>query len=109
MANRDPSRFRAHTRVVHETLDDEVIAIQIESGLYYSLTGSGAEIWALVHRGLTVDETVTALEHRFDAEPETLRGAVAELVARLHEESLLEPVDGSGNTAESPKGGSARS
>ena len=94
MADGRPSRFRAHTRVVHETLDDEVIVIQIESGLYYSLTGSGAEIWALVHRGHTVDEAVGALERRFDADPETIRGAVVDLVARLHDESLLEAVDG---------------
>jgi len=90
----DRSRFRAHPRVVHETLDDEVIVIQIESGLYYSMTGSGADIWALVHRGHTVDEAVGALEPRFDSDLDTLRGAVVDLLARLCGESLLEPVDG---------------
>jgi hypothetical protein len=94
MSDNDRDRYRAHPRVVHETLDDEVIAIQIESGLYYSMTGSGADIWELVHREHTVDEAVDALERRFDSDPDTLRSAVADLVARLRDESLLEPVDG---------------
>lgn len=37
--------------VMHETIDDEVIAINLVSGNYYSLRGSGAEVWALVSDG----------------------------------------------------------
>jgi hypothetical protein len=87
----ETTRYRAHPRVVHETLDGEVILIQIESGLYYSLTGSGANIWALLHRGHTVDEVVGGLAPQLDADAATVRSGVAGLVERLRGESLIVP------------------
>jgi hypothetical protein len=45
-------------RVVHETIDGETILIALETGVYYSLSGSGPEVWDLVLAGLpgvTVD------------------------------------------------------
>lgn len=91
MSDGEATRYRAHPRVVHETLDGEVILIQIESGLYYSLTGSGADIWALLHQGHTVDEVVAGLAPGFDAEAATIRSGVSALVERLRDESLIAP------------------
>ena len=83
-------RFRPHPGVVHETIEDEVILIQIDTGLYYSLTGSGAPTWALLHAGHALDDVAGALHAIYDAPPPALRGAVAELAERLAAESLLE-------------------
>ena len=106
----ETTRYRAHPRVVHETLDGEVILIQIESGLYYSLTGSGADIWALLHQGHTVDEVVGGLAPGFDADAATIRSGVSELVERLRGESLIAPHEGgeAGAAEVSPNGAAPR-
>jgi hypothetical protein len=49
------------SRIVHDTFDDEVVVINLENGCYYSLTGSGPEIWAAVGRGATREEILAAV------------------------------------------------
>jgi hypothetical protein len=84
------SRFRSHPRVVHETIEGEVILIQIETGYYYSLGGSGARIWRLLERGRSLEEVAAALERAHGGSPE-IRPAVARLIEELQNETLLEP------------------
>ena len=43
-------------RVVHETIDGEVILIHMETGFYYSLEGPGSEIWDALVAGCGPDE-----------------------------------------------------
>ena len=43
-------------RMVHETVDDEVIVIDLATGAYYSLAGSAAHIWALIAAGVAGTE-----------------------------------------------------
>ena len=90
------SRYFADPRkVVHETIDGEVILIQLDTGCYYSLGGSGAEIWGLLAGGQTPDEAAAALRVRFDAPPGVVEASVAQLAEQLRAEDLLQP-DGDG-------------
>jgi hypothetical protein len=84
------TRFRSHPRVVHETIDGEVILIQIETGYYYSLGGSGARMWRLLEQGRSIDEVAGALEHAYGGSAE-IRPAVERLTEELRAETLLEP------------------
>ena len=46
------TRFKVNTPpVIHETLDGEVIVVNLDTGTYYSIPGTGAEIWTLVDQG----------------------------------------------------------
>ncbi len=72
-------------RVVHETVDDEVILIQLESGNYYSLRGTGAEVWGLLADGATASQILGRLRTRYQATPE-----MAESVESLLEELASE-------------------
>jgi hypothetical protein len=76
-------------RVVHETLDGEVILIQLESGNYYSLRGAGADIWALLEVGATEREIVLELESRHHSDP-GIGDAVRTLLGELAAERLVE-------------------
>ena len=38
-----------------ERVDDEVIAIQLETGRYYNLLSTSAEIWSLLAEGTTIE------------------------------------------------------
>ncbi|HEX8206073.1 MAG TPA: PqqD family protein [Solirubrobacteraceae bacterium] len=87
-------RFRIDPEeVIHETLDGEVILIAVATGAYYSLEGSGAEIWAGLLAGRSADEVAEELEARYDAEPGAIAEAVGELVGRLVAERLALPAE----------------
>jgi hypothetical protein len=77
--------------VIHETVDGEVILIALQTGCYYSLEGSAAEIWGGLVGGRTCSEVVGELERRYAAAPGAIQTAVTELVERLVDERLAVP------------------
>jgi hypothetical protein len=85
-------RFRVNTPdVMHETIDGEVIAINLVSGNYYSFRGSGAQIWTLVDDlgALSVEEIVEALALRFASPRSEIESAVTRFVGDLANEGLV--------------------
>lgn len=83
------TRFRIDAEnVVHEEVDGELIAIDLTGGSYYSLSGSGPAIWALLVPGAAEAEICNALVARFDADPETIRSEVSALLEKLLESKL---------------------
>lgn len=77
-------------RVVHETIEGETILIDLATGTYYSLRGSGSETWALLIDGWTATGAVAEMKRRFPADREAAAAASAELIAQLYNEGLLE-------------------
>jgi Coenzyme PQQ synthesis protein D (PqqD) len=88
-------------RVMHETIDDEVIVIDLTTGSYYSLRASGAEIWHAVERGLPEDEIADVLVARYDAAPAEIAAAVSRLLRELTDEGLIESSNGAGEASPS--------
>jgi hypothetical protein len=77
------------SRVVHETIDDETILINLRTGTYYSLTGSGSEVWGLLSAGIPVDQAAGILRERYPANGTEAEQAVRKLADQLVEEELL--------------------
>jgi hypothetical protein len=93
-------RFRIGPEIVHETVDGEVIAIDLADGSYYSLAGSGPAVWELLGRGASEAEISAVLADRFEAEEAEIGAAVATLLAQLRENGLI--VSEEGTAAEPP-------
>jgi hypothetical protein len=93
-------------KVVHETIDGEAILIQLETGSYYSLEGSGPDILQLVDAGTTRQNAVSALESRYGANGGALASAIEHLIDELAAEELIEvgeeAPDGAGVEGEGP-------
>jgi len=91
-------------RVIHETIDGEVIVIHLESGNYYSLRGSGSWIWQLLQDRTTVDQLVDRLVEGGTTPPEAVETAVRRFVEELLSEDLLTEADrdGAGPTELAP-------
>ncbi len=91
-------------QVIHESIDGEVIVIDLGTGNYYSLKGSGAEIWDALDRSgaATQDDLVDALGDRFEAAREELAAGVASLAAELLAEGLIVEADASAQTGAPP-------
>jgi hypothetical protein len=88
-------------RVVHETIDGETILIHLETGAYYSLEGSGAEIWNLLVAGWTEDELCDEVARRYPGDAEAI-SAAREFTAEVLREELLEPATGDGDAPAGP-------
>lgn len=79
--------------VVHETIDGETILIHLGTGTYYSLDGTGAEVWELVVAGLSDGELAARLAARYEAEPALVQRSVGAFVDELVTEGLLTPAE----------------
>lgn len=82
--------YRANSpHVVSETIDGESIVINLESGSYYSLRGTAADVWSLVAPGGTAEATAAVLATRYAGAPFDLVGLVSAFIARLRDEGLV--------------------
>jgi hypothetical protein len=78
-------------KVVHETVNGETILIQLETGTYYSLTGAGAEVWALVDAGRPREQIAVELAERHGRPLDDVEPAVTAFLQELLEEDVIEP------------------
>jgi len=79
--------------VTHERLDDEVMAIDLETGAYFALDDAAADAWMLVTRGATIDEMAAVVAARYDTTVDAARADLERFVAELERERLLVPRD----------------
>jgi hypothetical protein len=88
-------RFRINSpQVITETIDGEAIMINLSTGNYYSVAGSGAEVCGFLEHGADVEAILETLSRGYDASRETIAKAVRDLVADLEREGLIVPLDG---------------
>jgi hypothetical protein len=90
-------RFTVNTpAVIHQLLDGEVIVVNLDTGAYYSLATTAADIWTSVDGGASVDETVEELLDRYDAPRSVVEPTVTRFVRELEEEELVLATEGDG-------------
>jgi len=75
--------------IVHETVDGEVIVIDLESGVYFSLTQSAADLWSALVEGATPAQLADLLAARYDAASADIDAAVAAFLAELVAERIV--------------------
>jgi Coenzyme PQQ synthesis protein D (PqqD) len=75
--------------VVYEVFGEEVILVNLDSGKYYSVSGTGPIIWNELVNGFGIEEIAGRIQRRYTGELETITGAVAAFVDRLTREELL--------------------
>lgn len=78
--------------LVSRRFDDEIVIANYQTGAYYSLTGSGAEIWLALDAGFAADEVASVLAANSPAQDEARR-AVAEFVDRLAGDEIILPLE----------------
>jgi hypothetical protein len=76
-------------RVVDEVIDDEVVVINLESGVYYGFRGTAAAVWAGIAAHATAAEIAAAIDGRGPGSPADLGGIVDRFVAELVTEGLV--------------------
>lgn len=86
------SAYRINTpHVISETIDDEVIILNFESGCYYSLNSSGMAVWAYLQEGRSEGEILVKLRQRFPDADEGVANDLSEILKQLVAELLIVP------------------
>ena len=83
--------FRVNTpKVIHEVFETEVVVVNLETGVYYSVRGSGIDIWRAIDGGHRVEQIETAF-----AAPEA-KALITAFVSQLEREQLITGIESSG-------------
>jgi len=80
--------------VISETIEGETIIIHLGTGTYYSLEGTGADVWAALERSATAKEIAEQLEARYDVAGDSALSAVEAVLAEMASEELVRAADG---------------
>jgi Coenzyme PQQ synthesis protein D (PqqD) len=82
--------FRINSpQVVCETIDGEVVIVNLDKGIYYSLLKTGADIWSRIERQLDRHSLVREVAQAYDGNVEEIAAAIDEFLANLHQEELI--------------------
>ena len=86
------ARFRLNDKqVVFERFDDEVLAINLETGTYYSLPNLSAQIWNWLLDGADVQAVKDVLLASYDGDAGTIEAAFTQFVDKLRQDALIVP------------------
>ena len=106
---KDETRLRVREPdVAAKVIDGEAVIINLASGMYYSLNGSGSVVWELLSQHRSLAETAEAVGKRFNVPYETALVDIRAFCAELVKESLIGPYEnGTVGHAECVETGSA--
>jgi coenzyme PQQ synthesis protein D (PqqD) len=93
--------------VIYETIEGEVILIDLKTGTYYSLRDSGAAVWQAIEHGAGEDGIAAELRSRYDASEGEIRAAVRRLLDELEREGLVRAEEGEAAPAAPASGNGA--
>lgn len=83
-------RFTVPQQIASERYDNEVLAINLDSGTYYSLTGESPLLWSLIQKDGTLDAIIDAFLQKSSLDnPQPIIGAIHAFLLRLISEGLI--------------------
>jgi hypothetical protein len=77
--------------VVGEIIDGEVMVINLDTGVYYSVTGAGAAVWPMLVGGATRLEISDRVARHYDADAASVERDLGTFIALLANEAILRP------------------
>jgi hypothetical protein len=88
----DVRRYRQRgAPIIHDTIDNETIAINQMTGAYYSLEGASALAWECLASGASTTDIAAVLAAAYIGERGEIDAAVEAFVAELLAEQLIVP------------------
>jgi hypothetical protein len=79
--------------VAHDTIDDESVIVDLDTGTYYSLRGAAAQVWMWAAAGASVESLVDTAIRSYTAPADEVGSSVRDVLAQLLEASLLVVTD----------------
>lgn len=74
---------------VSAVLDEEVVLMSIEKGLYFGFNKVLSRIWQILEVPVTVAQICATLQDEYDVEPDVCKRDVFEVLEKLAENKLI--------------------
>jgi hypothetical protein len=78
--------------VIFEKFDDELVAINLDTGVYHSLAGAAADAFELLTQEATQEEVSAALAGKYAANSKAIHSALTPFFEQLRKEGLIHEV-----------------
>jgi hypothetical protein len=76
--------------VIHSNLADEIVLLDLKSGVYHGLEAVGARIWELLATPVSLRQVLDTLLEEYDVEPRQCEQDLLKLVEELRSHGLVE-------------------
>ena len=78
----DNAVYAIRPDVVHEVIDGELLAVDLQTGTYFSLEGVAGEVWALISAGAALDDIIRSISEAYagDGIDTSLQSFIEELM-----------------------------
>jgi hypothetical protein len=76
-------------KVVHETIDGEVVVVNLDLGDYYSLVKVAVDIWNGIERGISQENMIAEICDRYDGSYAEIEASVDSFLKKLQLEKLI--------------------
>lgn len=96
--------FALGVDVAYEVIEGELVAINLGSGAYFSIQGSGVDIWHALLRGSPLDAIISDIRGRYPDAAEAVEVDARRFVERTVQEHLLVPSGAPVTTTPPPTG-----
>ena len=95
MPKYDPqSQYRINApNIVGEKFDEEVVLVNLDSGIYYSLRENAAKIWQLLTLGYSLAQMTDLIQMHSSEAPNSIAIMLGNFVDQLIEQDLLVPAN----------------
>lgn len=83
-------RFKLNTpSVSYKGLSDEIVIVNQNTGIYYSLDIVGSFIWNILLQGVSLEEILKQVKQKFEADPRVIDKDIWNFVSQLVDENLI--------------------
>lgn len=86
----DDAMIQVNKDYVYCNVDDEMVLLGLEDGIYYGLNPVGAFIWEKIKEPMTIQEVRDAILEEFDVGKEECEQDLMELLHELAEKGLID-------------------
>jgi hypothetical protein len=105
---RDNKAYIASINLYSRNFGDEVLIVDTESGLFFSLRGCAVDIWSLIESRVTVNDIIAELGRRYEGAPGEVVAATHRCLDHLLANNLLRETEVAGGKIAVPAGTAAR-
>jgi hypothetical protein len=81
--------LQVRSDIVRETFENEVVAIDLDRGIYFSIEGVGAWIWHRLEQGVSREALVGAALARYEGAAAEVTAGLETFLGRLQAEGLI--------------------
>jgi hypothetical protein len=102
MSESMPSYKILQPKIVYEVLNNEVVAIDFNTGTYYVLPHAAKQVWLLIERKTPSDQIAQRLSDHYQREFNEVFADTEKFIAQLLENGLIEPTHEAPDSIDTP-------